>query len=279
MFHSVQSHCHMITALGRFIQADSIVPAPGNPQSLNRYAYVYNNPLRYTDPTGFEPTRPGASAIMLGGLEDLGGLYESQGRFRDGRTSNLCGSANVAMAVNLVSWIEKRQVRVTLAEAQGAVPWHAQAGVGGIAGATMPRGVRGAFNSLSMERDLGWTATVQSHGTLEDIVACLMNDEPMTALLVFNSGSAHYVTIVGYDPETDRIYYLDPMPSLQDTAATERVQWEPWSDFNRNWSRRVIWNLTTPNTLIVYTRSEPMPVSASPRNSTTRTSAPPHFIR
>jgi len=37
---------------GRFIQADSIVPAPGNPQSLNRYAYVYNNPLRYTDPTG-----------------------------------------------------------------------------------------------------------------------------------------------------------------------------------------------------------------------------------
>jgi len=39
-------------ALGRFIQADSIVPSPGNPQSLNRYAYTLNNPLRYTDPTG-----------------------------------------------------------------------------------------------------------------------------------------------------------------------------------------------------------------------------------
>jgi RHS repeat-associated protein len=38
--------------LGRFIQADTIVPEPGNPQSLNRYAYVYNNPLRYTDPSG-----------------------------------------------------------------------------------------------------------------------------------------------------------------------------------------------------------------------------------
>jgi len=37
---------------GRFIQPDTIVPAPGNPQALNRYSYVLNNPVRYTDPTG-----------------------------------------------------------------------------------------------------------------------------------------------------------------------------------------------------------------------------------
>jgi len=40
-------------ALGRFTQPDTIVPQPGNPGSLNRYSYVLNNPLRYTDPTGF----------------------------------------------------------------------------------------------------------------------------------------------------------------------------------------------------------------------------------
>ena len=39
-------------ALGRFLSPDSIVPQPGNPQSLNRYSYTLNNPLRYTDPTG-----------------------------------------------------------------------------------------------------------------------------------------------------------------------------------------------------------------------------------
>jgi len=38
--------------LGRFVSADSIVPQPFNPQSLNRFSYVLNNPLRYADPTG-----------------------------------------------------------------------------------------------------------------------------------------------------------------------------------------------------------------------------------
>jgi len=51
-------------ALGRFISADTIVPDYTNPQALNRYSYVYNNPLRYNDPSGHcpagqEETSPG----------------------------------------------------------------------------------------------------------------------------------------------------------------------------------------------------------------------------
>lgn len=41
--------------IGRFIQADSIVPDPFDPQMLNRYSYVRNNPLRFSDPTGHSP--------------------------------------------------------------------------------------------------------------------------------------------------------------------------------------------------------------------------------
>ncbi len=40
------------STLGRFVQPDTIVPNPGDPQSLNRYSYTLNNPVRYTDPTG-----------------------------------------------------------------------------------------------------------------------------------------------------------------------------------------------------------------------------------
>lgn len=41
-------------ALGRFIQPDTIVPNPMDPQSLNRYSYVRNNPVNRIDPTGHE---------------------------------------------------------------------------------------------------------------------------------------------------------------------------------------------------------------------------------
>jgi RHS repeat-associated protein len=54
--------------LGRFVSADSVVPGadtltigpavkgggPANPQDLNRYSYVNNNPIARTDPTGHD---------------------------------------------------------------------------------------------------------------------------------------------------------------------------------------------------------------------------------
>ena len=38
--------------IGRFAQADSILPNVYDPQQLNRYSYVNNNPLTYNDPSG-----------------------------------------------------------------------------------------------------------------------------------------------------------------------------------------------------------------------------------
>jgi hypothetical protein len=41
--------------IGRFLSADSIVPDWLDPQTLNRFAYVQNNPLAFSDPSGHEP--------------------------------------------------------------------------------------------------------------------------------------------------------------------------------------------------------------------------------
>lgn len=42
----------------RFISPDSIVPNPADPQSLNRYTAMANNPLKFTDPTGHMEISP-----------------------------------------------------------------------------------------------------------------------------------------------------------------------------------------------------------------------------
>jgi RHS repeat-associated protein len=56
--------------IGRFVSADTIVPKPFDPQTLNRYAYTANNPLIYIDPEGhhYGSTSPG-------GEVDWGGEY------------------------------------------------------------------------------------------------------------------------------------------------------------------------------------------------------------
>jgi RHS repeat-associated protein len=50
--------------VGRFLQADTIVPAPGDPQSLNRYSYTRNNPVRYVDPDGHWPNIPSVNGSL-----------------------------------------------------------------------------------------------------------------------------------------------------------------------------------------------------------------------
>jgi len=39
--------------LGRFLSPDPFVQSPGYSQSYNRYSYCLNNPLKYTDPSGY----------------------------------------------------------------------------------------------------------------------------------------------------------------------------------------------------------------------------------
>jgi len=62
-------------ALMRWTQPDTIVPNPGDPQGLDRYSYVLDNPLRHTDPTGHitnDPTELSAAHAILSDLLGFG---------------------------------------------------------------------------------------------------------------------------------------------------------------------------------------------------------------
>lgn len=86
------------------------MPERGNPQALNRYTYVYNNPLRYLDDGGHLPVVPllVAGAVVLLKAVDWG--WTAWDVYQSGRTlanplatdeEKLVAGFNLALAVGL----------------------------------------------------------------------------------------------------------------------------------------------------------------------------------
>ncbi len=97
--------------LGRFISADTVVPGASNPQALNRYAYVLNNPLKYTDPTGnwqqtifddfyMESLYSKARGYQLKGQHEYTGEYKCDISRADVAVKLAEGSSNVLILVH-----------------------------------------------------------------------------------------------------------------------------------------------------------------------------------
>ncbi len=82
---------------GRFVSADPIIQDATNPQSFNRYAYVYNNPLSFTDPHGFSAwsqwIRPVVITVATWYVLGPGGAFGASGVFGAvGGSAGLFGS-------------------------------------------------------------------------------------------------------------------------------------------------------------------------------------------
>ena len=88
-----------LAVVGRFISADTIVPNAQNAQAFNRYSYVFDNPIRHSDPSGHRPCD-----------EDLG--------------NGNCGGQSGWYKWNTIDWIQRvRQVfAITLGD-DGAKRW------------------------------------------------------------------------------------------------------------------------------------------------------------
>jgi RHS repeat-associated protein len=71
-------------ALGRFVQADPIVPDPYNPLDWDRYAYVRSNPLKYVDPSGYFCEMVGSNEICSADYDSNGHWLPSSQHFERG---------------------------------------------------------------------------------------------------------------------------------------------------------------------------------------------------
>ena len=149
-------------ALGRFTQPDTVVPEPGNPQAQNRYSYVYNNPLRYTDPTGHWVN------IVLGAAGGaIGGAIYGYG---SQVASNLGQGMNLGQA--LTTNIDPTKVAV-------------YAGAGALIGATLGVGVEVAIASTNAY----YAAKAAAVGTAVIKAACDDGDCTNEVKAAVNAGS------------------------------------------------------------------------------------------
>jgi RHS repeat-associated protein len=82
-------------ALGRFIQPDSIVPNLGNPQMLNRYGYVGNNPIMNIDPTGHKCTPEDDCLTSHGGTPSVSDPIPPDPKVKKNANKSLEGIATV----------------------------------------------------------------------------------------------------------------------------------------------------------------------------------------
>ncbi len=85
--------------LGRFLSPDNYVQAPTYSQNFNRYSYVMNNPLKYTDPDGEFAVYDDVIAIVVGGVINVAVNWKyinEGGKFNLGRAALSFGIGAIA---------------------------------------------------------------------------------------------------------------------------------------------------------------------------------------
>ncbi|MBI3852883.1 MAG: hypothetical protein HY298_21725 [Verrucomicrobia bacterium] len=160
--------------LGRFIQPDSMVPGAANPQNLNRYSYVNNNPLNLTDPSGhgaffsgllrawgnaFSSPQSIVTGVLSGGLLPL---FQATDNYLFGQVFGQQAAFYQGAAANIILAVATIVIGVILLFTPGAPagPWVIAAGVLSITSATLSIAATGASlaGDQRLAEDLGWAA-------------------------------------------------------------------------------------------------------------------------
>ncbi|MCJ7518278.1 MAG: C39 family peptidase [Anaerolineaceae bacterium] len=192
----------------------------------------------------------------------FGRFYLSQGFTKKRQFTNDCGPTSLSVTLNMLlfqanpgaSRLEKNAV----IQSAGLLFWDRLPGwVPKVGGATAPWGMAKAFNQLAARMNLDWRAERKSHARRAHIIEVLMTGRPVSALKLWKAGGAHWVTLVRYSSEKDKLYYLDPNPFLEYLPVDKRLQSQTWAEFEADWSCENWWSrlLGIKNELVIFSKT------------------------
>ncbi|MCC7361265.1 MAG: HNH endonuclease, partial [Anaerolineales bacterium] len=214
--------------INRWLQPDSIVPEPGNPQALNRYSYSLSNPLKYTDPSGH--TAIGFLQQFLAGI-----AFQWSVSNREAILPSSPGQyqAVEALSVDSDAFIAGRVVGGLAAAAQGILEFNA--GAGAISGGVVACGT-GVLCPAGAGAVAGG-AVVAAHGASVAIQGAAAAGQQANILFSKGRGgsaSGPYPTII--DPRTGQPIAAPPQ-GLTRVDPADRVSWtmDDRAAFIRQW--------------------------------------------
>ena len=155
-----------------------------------------------------------------------------------GHRTNDCGPAALAAVLSAFHALQGKAAvskdEVVAAMAEGFArrlpsSWR------GIGGATMPWGMARTFNAWAAREGLPWRAHWVRRGSRERLLAQLRRGLPVTLLLVWEDGGAHYLNVVGFDPRHEMVAAMDPAHRPQGESLAVRQY--AWEDIDRAWRR------------------------------------------
>ena len=193
--------------------------------------------------------------------EFFGRFYLSQGFNSEKKMTNDCGPASLAAVLNMFLFQAElgspAMGKNAVIKSSGLMFWdRIPEWIPKYGGATAPWGLVKSFNRWAERLDLDWRAERRSRARRAHIMENLLTGRPVTALKIWKDGGAHWVTLVRYAGDKDRVYFLDPNPWLEHLPEGKRLQSQAWAEFEEDWSRSAWWSrlLGILNEIITYSR-------------------------